>query len=93
MRQIGYWRSITNATNRPKSRAWERFSCVSPPFAYRIWATDSPGRDELKAMVDVIEPVESQVILIVTVGKYQLTATVDPYTKASLHEPIEPSVT
>jgi hypothetical protein len=43
-------------------------------------------------MVDVIEPVGSQVILIVTVGKYQLTATVDPYTKASLHEPIEPSV-
>ena len=44
----------------------------------RSFATDFPGRDELKAMVDVIEPVGSEVILIVTVGNHQLTAKVDP---------------
>lgn len=58
----------------------------------RSFATDFPGRDELKAMVDVIEPVGSEVILIVTVGDHQLTAKVDPHTKASIHQPIELSV-
>jgi multiple sugar transport system ATP-binding protein len=58
----------------------------------RAFATDFPGRDEMKAMVDVIEPVGSEVILIVTVGEHQLTAKVDSHTKASLHQPIELSV-
>ena len=43
-------------------------------------------------MVDVIEPVGSEVILIVTVGNRQLTAKIDPHTRASLHQPIELSV-
>ncbi len=58
----------------------------------RAFATDLPGRDELEAMVDVIEPVGSEVILIVTAGEHQLTAKVDPHAKVSLHEPIELSV-
>ena len=58
----------------------------------RSFATNFPGRDELKAMVDVIEPVGSEVILIVTVGNRQLTAKIDPHTRASLHQPIELSV-
>jgi multiple sugar transport system ATP-binding protein len=58
----------------------------------RAFAADVPGRDELKATVDVMEPVGSEVILIVTVGEHQLTAKIDPHTRASLHQPIELSV-
>jgi multiple sugar transport system ATP-binding protein len=58
----------------------------------RAFAADVPGRDELKATVDVMEPVGSDVILIVTVGEHQLTAKVDPHTRASLHQPIGLSV-
>ena len=58
----------------------------------RSFATDLPGRDDLEAIVDVMEPVGSEVILIVTVGEHQLTAKVDPHTKASLHQPIQLSV-
>ena len=58
----------------------------------RSFSSDIPGRDELEAVVDVVEPVGSEVILIVTVGTHQLTAKVDPHTKASVHQPIELSV-
>jgi len=58
----------------------------------RAFATDLPGRDELEATVDVIEPVGSEVILIVTAGEHQLTAKVDPHAKVTLHQPIELSV-
>ena len=43
-------------------------------------------------MVDVIEPMGSEVILIVTAGDHQLTAKVDPHTRASLHQTIELSL-
>jgi multiple sugar transport system ATP-binding protein len=56
------------------------------------FATDLPGTDRLEAMVDVIEPMGSEAILIVTVGDHQLTAKVDPHTRASLHQPIELSL-
>lgn len=55
----------------------------------RSFASDMSGRDELEAVADVIEPIGSEVILIVTVGKHQLTAKVDPHTKASVHQPIK----
>lgn len=58
----------------------------------RSLAADFPGRDELKAMVDVIEPVGSEVILIVTVGDRQIISKADTHTRASLHQPIELSV-
>lgn len=58
----------------------------------RAFATHLPGVDELEAVVDVIEPVGSEVILIITMGEHQLTAKVDPHTKASLHQLIELSV-
>jgi multiple sugar transport system ATP-binding protein len=48
--------------------------------------------DELKATVEVIEPLGSEVILIVTVGGHQFTAKVDSHTKASRHQSIELSV-
>ncbi|UCE53637.1 MAG: hypothetical protein JSV31_31100 [Desulfobacterales bacterium] len=41
------------------------------------------------AQVDVIEPIGSEIILIVNVGEHQLAAKVDPHTKAFLHEPIK----
>jgi multiple sugar transport system ATP-binding protein len=58
----------------------------------RAFAANFPGMDKLKAMVDVIEPMGSEVILIVTAGEHQLTAKVDPHTKASRHQHIELSV-
>ena len=58
----------------------------------RAFARDIPGRDELEALVDVVEPVGSEVILIVSAGAHQLTAKVDSHTKASVHQPIRLSV-
>jgi multiple sugar transport system ATP-binding protein len=58
----------------------------------RAFARDIPGKDELEAVVDVVEPVGSEVILIVTAGSHQLTAKVDPHTEASVHQPIRLSV-
>ena len=56
------------------------------------FASDIPGREELEAMVDVMEPIGSEVILIVTVGEEQLTVKVDPHTSASVNHPIRLSV-
>ena len=56
------------------------------------FAGDMPGRVELDAQVDVIEPIGSEVILIVAAGKHQLEAKVDPHTKAFLHQPIKLSI-
>jgi multiple sugar transport system ATP-binding protein len=58
----------------------------------RSFVSHIPGREKLEATVDVIEPVGSEVILIVTVGEHHLTAKVDPHTKASVHQPIDLSV-
>jgi len=58
----------------------------------RAFVSDIPGREKLEAIVDVMEPVGSEVILIVAVGEHHLTAKVDPHTKASVHQPIGLSV-
>lgn len=52
------------------------------------FVNDIHGRDEVKALVDVIEPIGSEVILIVTIGKHRMTAKVDPRTKATVNQPI-----
>jgi multiple sugar transport system ATP-binding protein len=49
---------------------------------------DLPGREELRAAVDVMEPIGSEVILIVMVGKHKLTARVDPHIETSVYQPI-----
>lgn len=56
------------------------------------FASDIPGRQELEVMVDVVEPIGSEVILIVKVGEHLLTAKVDPHTRAAVHDPIRLSV-
>jgi multiple sugar transport system ATP-binding protein len=48
-----------------------------------------PGGEPLKAMVEVVEPVGSQVILLASSGTDQITAAVDPQTTAKPHFPME----
>ena len=43
----------------------------------------------IEAVVDVFEPVGSEVILLVSAGDRQMTAKVDPRTSARAHHPIE----
>jgi multiple sugar transport system ATP-binding protein len=50
------------------------------------------GVQELDALVEVIEPIGSEVILIVTAGGHQFAAKVHPQTKASLHQSIKLSI-
>lgn len=54
----------------------------------RSSSEDLPGMEELEAVVDVIEPLGSEVVLIVKAGEHHLTARVEPHTKASIHQPI-----
>jgi len=58
----------------------------------RVFASDIPERDDLEVTVDVVEPLGSEVILIVSVGAHQLTAKADSHTKAAVHQPIGLSV-
>ena len=48
-----------------------------------------PGGEPLHATVEVVEPVGSEVILLTTCGSAQLTAVVDPQTRAKPHAEIE----
>lgn len=48
-----------------------------------------PGGELLRATVEVVEPVGSEVILLASCGSAQLTATVDPKTLATPHAAIE----
>lgn len=41
-----------------------------------------PGGEKLKALIEVVEPIGSEVVLLVTCGSSQLTARVDPQTPA-----------
>lgn len=52
------------------------------------FVNDIDGRDEVKAVVDVVEPIGAEVILIVTIGKHRMTARVDSRTKATVNQPI-----
>jgi multiple sugar transport system ATP-binding protein len=47
-----------------------------------------PGGEDLQAVVDVYEPMGSQVILRALCGSYQVLATVDPATRARVHDQI-----
>jgi len=58
----------------------------------RQFSGDFPGMGIMEATVDVIEPIGSDVILIVMAGKDQLTAKVDPHTTASVYKPIKLAV-
>jgi multiple sugar transport system ATP-binding protein len=48
-----------------------------------------PGGEPLRATVEVVEPVGSEVILLTTCGSAQLTASVDPQTRAKPHAEME----
>ena len=48
-----------------------------------------PGGEPLHATVEVVEPVGSEVILLTTCGSAQLTAVVDPQTRAKPHAEME----
>jgi multiple sugar transport system ATP-binding protein len=48
-----------------------------------------PGGEPLRATVEVVEPVGSEVILLTTCGSAQLTASVDPQTRAEPHVEME----
>jgi multiple sugar transport system ATP-binding protein len=54
----------------------------------RFLAGDVQGIDRLEAVVDVIEPVGSEAILTVSVGKHRLTARVDAHINAEEHQPV-----
>jgi len=41
-----------------------------------------PGGERLKALIEVVEPIGSEVVLLATYGSCQLTARVDPQTRA-----------
>jgi multiple sugar transport system ATP-binding protein len=56
------------------------------------FAGEIEGKEKLAGQVDVIEPVGSEIILIVTLGGHHLTAKVHRHTRASLHERIELAV-
>ena len=48
-----------------------------------------PGGEPIRATVEVVEPVGSEVILLSSCGSGQLTASVDPETRAKPHDEIE----
>ena len=54
----------------------------------RSFLIDGSELEELEVVVEVIEPIGSEVILIVRTGDHQLTAKVHPQTKVSLHQSI-----
>ena len=49
----------------------------------------SQGCEHLKTTIEVVEPIGSQVILLATCGSDQITACVDPHTKAKPHMNME----
>jgi multiple sugar transport system ATP-binding protein len=50
---------------------------------------DFPGGEVVEAVVDVIEPIGSQAILLLTVGPYQLSALVDARSAVRPHETVQ----
>jgi len=48
-----------------------------------------PGGEELKGTIDVYEPMGSQVVLRAICGSHQVTASVEPQTKARPHTQVE----
>jgi multiple sugar transport system ATP-binding protein len=63
---------------------------VRPEHIYdRALAGEVVAAAHIEAVVDVFEPVGSEVILLVSAGDRQMTAKVDPRTSARAHQPIE----
>ena len=63
---------------------------VRPEHIYdRALAGEVVAAAHIEAVVDVFEPVGSEVILLVSAGDRQMTAKVDPRTSARVHQPIE----
>ncbi|MGD9323369.1 MAG: sn-glycerol-3-phosphate ABC transporter ATP-binding protein UgpC [Desulfobacterales bacterium] len=63
---------------------------VRPEHIYdRALAGEVVAAAHIEAVVDVFEPVGSEVILLVSAGDRQMTAKVDPRTSAQAHHPIE----
>jgi multiple sugar transport system ATP-binding protein len=63
---------------------------VRPEHIYdRALAGEVVAAAHIEVMVDVFEPVGSEVILLVSAGDRQMTAKVDPRTSAQAHHPIE----
>jgi multiple sugar transport system ATP-binding protein len=63
---------------------------LRPEHIYdRALAGDLGEAENIEAVVDVFEPVGSEVILLVSVGDQQLTAKVDPRTSARVHQPVK----
>lgn len=50
---------------------------------------DAPPENTIKAMIDVIEPVGSELILTFTTGKHEFQAVVSPDTKATIGQKME----
>ena len=48
-----------------------------------------PGGERLKALIEVVEPIGSEVVLLANCGSSQLTARVDPQTQAKPQVPLE----
>jgi multiple sugar transport system ATP-binding protein len=53
------------------------------------YAIPDGGIEALEAFVEVIEPIGSEVILLVTAGQHQFTAKAHPQTKARLNQSIK----
>ena len=48
-----------------------------------------PGGERLNSVIEVVEPIGSEVVLLATCGSSQLTARVDPQTQAKPQRPLE----
>jgi multiple sugar transport system ATP-binding protein len=63
---------------------------IRPEHIYTLQQKDAfPGGEVLRVKVDVVEPVGSVVILLASFASGQLTASVDPQTKAGLHDELD----
>ena len=77
------------SASRRSSPMWTAASAATPSDASARSKMTGAGFAELDALVEVIEPIGSEVILIVTAGGHQFTAKVHPQTKARLHQSIK----
>jgi multiple sugar transport system ATP-binding protein len=89
----GSFRLAVPQTHTEKYRSYvnrEVVFGVRPEHIYdHALAGEVAAAENIDAMVDVFEPVGSEVILLVSAGNRQLTAKVDPRTSAAAHQPIE----
>jgi multiple sugar transport system ATP-binding protein len=73
-----------------KTKDQECILGIRPEDIYdRALKAEFPGGESLRGTVDVVEPVGSEVILLVSCGSTQFTACVDPQTQAKSHIEME----